>query len=277
MAGLFSYKEPKQAKEPQQSSGKVMGLVQLIWNRGVDIVKTNLISFFIYVPFFYIASVVVFAIFQIDRSSTMSGLIYSIDDLKFADFLLRLIMGSVIVVIPVIVFGPLTAGTTYIYRCIVKGEGIFIWSDIWKHVKKFFLKGIIISFIDIVVMYVCGIAIQVYPQIVDGFLQALIMWVIFIFMVLFIIMHFYMYQLLIEYDLNIIKIYRYSFVFALLRLVPNLLILIVCAVITVIPFMIHILVGNTFILFFTIGVSGIIINYYTWPAIVKHFEPLISK
>lgn len=277
MPGLFKYNQPQQSNEPNQANGKFMKLIMLLWNRAMDIIKVNLVSFVVCIPFFYLASMIIFAMFQIDRTSTMGEILYTLEDMQLADLLLRLILGTVLVTVPVVVFGPVAAGTTYIYRNIVKGQGIFIWSDIWSNVKRFFVKGSLITIIDVAVLYIASIALQVYPQIIDGLLESIVIWVIIVFLVLFMIMHFYIYQLMIEYDLSIVKLYRYAFVFSLLRLFPNLLILAVCMAITLVPFMIHIIVGNGILLFLSIGVCGTIINYYTWPAIEKHFEPLVKR
>ncbi|MCK5757688.1 MAG: hypothetical protein KAH14_01245 [Clostridiales bacterium] len=277
MPGILKYNQKQQDKEREQPTGKFMGLIMLLWRKAWDLTKVNLISFLFYIPFFYLASMIVFAILQIDRTSAISSIIYSIEDLQLADFLLRIIIGTVLVTIPVVVFGPVAAGATYLYKSIIKGQPIFIWNDMWVHIKKFFVKGVIITVIDVAVLFITSIALQVYPQILSGFLQSVVIWIIAIFMVLFLMMHFYIYQLLIEYNLGIIKLYRYSFVFSLLRLFPNLLILIVCVAITLIPFALHILVGNGVLIFLSIAVCGIIINYFSWPAIEKHFEPLEKK
>ncbi len=277
MPGIFKYNQKQQDKEPEQVNGKFMGLIMLLWRKAWDLTKVNLISFLFYIPFFYLASMIVFAIFQIDRTSAISNIIYSIEDLQLADLILRIILGTVLVTIPVVVFGPVAAGSTYLYKSIIKGQPIFIWNDMWAHIKKFFIKGVIITVIDVAVLFITSIALQVYPQILSGFFQSVVVWIITIFLVLFLMMHFYIYQLLIEYNLSIVKLYRYSFIFSLLRLFPNLLILIVCMAITLIPFALHILVGNGVLIFLSIAVCGIIINYFSWPAIEKHFEPLEKK
>lgn len=277
MPSILKYNQQQQDKEPSQPTGKLMGLIMLLWRKAWDLTKINLISFLFYIPFFYLASMIVFAILQIDRTSAISTILYSIEDLQLADFLLRIVLGTILVTIPVVVLGPVAAGTTYVYRNIIKGQPVFIWNDMWANIKKFFVKGIIITAIDVAVLFLVSIALQVYPQIIDGFLESVVIWIIVIFMALFLMMHFYIYQLLIEYDLKIFKLYRYSFVFSLLRLFPNLLILIVCVAITLVPFAIHILVGNGLLVFLSIAVCGTIINYFTWPAIDKHFEPLEKK
>ena len=90
-------------------------------------------------------------------------------------------------------------------------------------------------------------------------------------------MHFYIYQILIEYNLKIHQLYRYSFVFSLIRLIPNLFVLIACIAMVIGPYTIHIMVGNGLLIFVTIALCGIVINYYTWPALEKHFDPLVKK
>lgn len=277
MPGILNYNNQQKSKEPEKTTGKFMGLIMLLWHKAWDITKVNIISFVVYLPFFYLASMIVFAMLQIDRTSTLSNIVYSIEDMQLADLLLRLILGTIMITVPVIVFGPVAAGTTHVYRNLVKGQPVFVWSDIWSNIKKFFVKGCIITVIDVAVLFVTSIALQVYPQILDGFLQSVVLWIIAIFIVLFFTMHFYIYQLLIEYNLSIVKLYRYSFVFSLIRLFPNLLILAVCAVITFAPFAIHIIAGNGVLLFLSLGVCGVIINYYSWPAIEKHFEPIVKK
>jgi uncharacterized membrane protein YesL len=203
--------------------------------------------------------------------------IYTPADAALIDLLRRLTLGTVLVTIPITVFGPVAAGSTYVYKCLVKEKAVFIWNDMWAHIKKFFVKGMIITVIDVGILFLTGVALQFYPQVLDGFLQAVVVWTIIIFLVLFFMMHFYIYQLLIEYNLGIVKLYRYSFTFSLLRLFPNLLILIVCFAITLAPFAIHLMVGNGVLMFLSIAVCGTIINYFTWPAIEKHFDPLVKK
>lgn len=277
MPGLFQYNQQKQQKDPQQPTGKFMGLIMLLWRRAWDITKVNLISFLFYIPFFAVVWLVTFWFMPAEGAEIFNYQIYTPADAALIDLLRRLTLGTILVTIPVVVFGPVAAGSTYVYKCLVKGQAVFIWNDMWAHIKKFFIKGMIITVIDVAVLFLVGVALQFYPQVLDGFLQAVVVYIIVIFLALFMMMHFYIYQLLIEYNLGIFKLYRYSFVFSLLRLFPNLLVLIVCLAITLLPFAVHIMVGNGILMFLAIGVCGTIINFYTWPAIEKHFEPIAKK
>lgn len=277
MPGLFRYNQQQQEKEPQQPAGKIMGLIMLLWRKAWDLTKVNLISFLFYIPFFALVWLVTFWFMPAEGAEIFNYQIYTPADAALIDLLRRLTLGSVLVTVPIVVFGPIAASATYVYKCLVKGQPVFIWNDMWNNVKKFFIKGMIITVIDTAILFLVGVALQFYPQVLDGLLQGVVVWVIIIFLALFFMMHFYIYQLLVEYNLGIFKLYRYSFVFSLLRLFPNLIILIVCFAITLAPFAIHLMVGNGILMFLSIAVCGTIINYFSWPAIEKHFEPIVKK
>ncbi|MFO7610941.1 MAG: DUF624 domain-containing protein [Clostridia bacterium] len=276
MAGIFGYKQEQQKDEPK-ANGKFMGLVNLLMRKIWDITKVNIISFLFYIPFFAIVWLVSYWFIPAEGAGIFNYKIYTPSDSALIDLIRRLMIGSILVTIPITVFGPAAAGATYVYRGFVKGQAVFVWSDMWSNIKKFFWKSMLVTVIDIAILFFSGIAIQFYPQVLDGFMEAAIVYLIVIFLFLFFMMHFYIYQLMIGYNLSVVKLYRYSFVFALLRLFPNLAILILCIFITIAPYAIHIMVGNGLLIFLTIGLCGTIINYYSWPAIEKHFEPLVKK
>jgi len=277
MAGILKYNQQKQEKEPTEPAGKFMGLILLIWRKIWELTKVNLISFIFYIPFFVVVWVATYWFMPSEGAELLNYQIYTPSDAALIDLLRRLTFGTILVTVPIVVFGPITAGATYIYRCLVKKQPFFLWGDMFAYTKKFFVKGMMITVIDIAVLFLSGVALQIYPQILDGFFQAVVVWVIIMFLVIFFMMHFYIYQLLIEYNLSIFKLYRFSFVFSLLRLIPNLLILIACLFISLAPFAIHIMVGNGVLIFLSIALCGIIINYFSWPAIEKHFSPLVKR
>lgn len=276
MSGIFKYNQNNQKDEDPKTNSKFMGLINLITRRAWDLSKLNVISFMFYIPMFALVWVATYWFIPAEGAEIFNYQIYTPADAALIDLLRRLTFGSILVTVPVLVFGPVAAGATYVYRNIVKGQPVFIWSDMVKTMKKFFWKSMLITVIDTVVLFLCGVALQFYPQVLDGVLEAVVTYIILIFILLFFMMHFYLYQLLVEYNLKIIPLYRYSFVFSLLRLFPNLLILVLCLFITFGPFAIHIMVGNGLMIFITLALCGIVINYYSWPAIEKHFEPLVK-
>lgn len=285
MSGIFKYNQDKKQKDEPQSNGKFMGLINLIARKAWDLSKLNIISLLLNIPFFALLWIISYWFIPAEGMEIFNYRIYSPQDAALIDLLWRLSIGSVMIAIPVVVFGPANAGATYIYRNMVKGQPVFIWSDIMKTMKKFFWKSMLITVIDVIVLFVIAMALRFYsgwyeiafPDLHSPMIETISVMIILVFMLLFIMMHFYIYQLLIEYNLKIHQLYRYSFVFSLLRLIPNLMILIACLAITIGPYTIHIMLGNGLLIFVTLALCGIIINYYSWPAIEKHFEPIVKK
>lgn len=285
MSGIFKYNQGNQEKEPKKTNSKFMGLINLIARKAWDLTKVNLISILFYIPFFALVWVVSYWFLPAEGMEIFNYKIYSPADAALIDLLWRLSIGSVLITIPIVVFGPATAGATYIYRNMVKGQPVFIWSDFMKIFKKFFWKSMIISVVDTVILFMIAMGLRFYsswyeiafPNLYSLMIETISVMLILVFTFLFITMHFYIYQLMIEYNLKVVQLYRYSFVFSLLRLVPNLLILILCLAITLAPYAIHIMVGNGLLIFITVALCGIIINYYSWPAIEKHFDPIVKK
>ena len=285
MSGIFRYNQNKKQKDEPQPNGKFMGLVNLIARKAWDLSKLNIISLLFNLPFFALVWIISYWFIPSEGMEIFNYRIYSPQDAALIDLLWRLSIGSIMVAIPVVVFGPANAGATYIYRNMVKGQPVFIWSDMVKTMKKFVWKSLLITVIDVAVLFVIAMGLRFYsswyeiafPDMYSPMVETISVMIILLFTLLFIMMHFYIYQLLIEYNLKIHQLYKYSFVFALIRLFPNLMILIACLAITIGPYTIHIMVGNGLLIFVTLALCGIVINYYTWPAIEKHFEPIVKK
>ncbi|MBN1624176.1 MAG: DUF624 domain-containing protein [Clostridia bacterium] len=285
MSGIFKYNQDKKQKDEPKVNGKFMGLINLIARKAWDLSKLNVISLLLNIPFFALMWLISYWFIPAEGMEIFNYKIYSPQDAALIDLLWRLSIGSIMIAIPVVVFGPANAGATYIYRNMVKGQPVFIWSDIMKTMKKFFWKSALITVIDVIMLFIIAMGLRFYsswyeiafPNLHNSMIETISVMIILVFMLLFIMMHFYIYQLLIEYNLKIHQLYRYSFVFSLLRLIPNLMILIACLAITIGPYTIHIMVGNGLLIFVTLALCGIIINYYSWPAIEKHFEPIAKK
>ncbi|HPJ21248.1 MAG TPA: DUF624 domain-containing protein [Clostridia bacterium] len=285
MSGIFKYNQDKKQSEDKQPTGKFMGLINLIARKAWDLSKLNLISLLLNLPFFALIWIISYWFIPAEGMEIFNYRVYSPQDAALIDLLWRLSIGSIMIAIPVVIFGPANAGATYIYRNMVKGQPVFIWSDLMKTMKRFLWKSLLITVIDVAMLFVIAMGLRFYstwyeiafPDLYSPMVETISVMIILLFTLLFIMMHFYIYQLLIEYNLKIHQLYRYSFVFSLIRLIPNLFVLIACVAMVIGPYTIHIMVGNGLLIFVTIALCGIVINYYTWPALEKHFDPLVKK
>jgi len=271
---------------------KFLGLISIIGRRFWDISKINVISLVFYLPSILIMFFILTIAFPTDILGLSNLIMYTVKDAALLDLLIKMALGLTLVTVPIIVFGPAVAGAANAFKQIISNKACQVWSIVWATIRKFFVKSAIISVISTIVIFVTLLSLGLWLRlpsidlssyefmnflIGNKFMYSIIIFVMLLFILIFIMMHFYIYQLLVQYDLPLKKLYQYSYTFALLRFLPNLIVLISCIIVTLLPFWLHYLFGGGMIFLFTIGLTGLIINYYTWPAIEKHFEPLVNR
>ncbi|MBQ8249433.1 MAG: hypothetical protein IJY93_06085 [Clostridia bacterium] len=119
-------------------------------------------------------------------------------------------------------FGYVNTGTTYILRNMVKGEPIFMWDDFWYAIKRNKRQGMILGIIDLVFSCVCVYDIIFFSA--NSGISAVtnfMFWASIFIALLWFWMRFYMYTIMITFDLSIFKILKNSLIFALLGFKRN--------------------------------------------------------
>ncbi len=119
--------------------------------------------------------------------------------------------------------GPATAGMTYLMRNFANEDHAWLWSDFKDNVKSNFKQSLAVFAIDIAVIAFSYIAICVYSQ-MSGFLGAF-KYVLYVMLLIYTLMHLYIYPMMVTFKLSLKDIYRNSLLFALGKLPSNLLIL----------------------------------------------------
>ena len=241
-----------------------------------DVAKYNLIAlglFFIFILFYAIFVSQIF--FPIDVSDYQQG--YSNFGELWAVLVYRIPYVLILFTIPVVAFGPVASAMAVVFRSYVRRDDSFS-SDFTDGMKKFFWKSLAVSTISTVITVCLGIAFRFYQMNLSaGFWKTALLLVIAGFSLLFLMMHMYIYQILVEYNLSIWKLYRYAYVFSILRFFPNLLIGISIIALTMLPFMLHILFGAVVMFTVLFGLTSYIINFFAWPALEKHLDPIMIE
>jgi len=189
-------------------------------------------------------------------------------DEGLGDFYVRFFLAAIMTLIPVITIGPVQAGITYILRNYSREEHSFIWWDFKENFIKNFKQGMIITVIDIVVMYILGIAINFYTS-QSGLIYVAATSFIFLSLIVFMIMHLYIYPMLVTVHLSIKDIYRNAFIFSILKLLPNVLFLALNMVIAYAAFY-NIVAGLLIYVLILPGFMGLMNNFYVNPIIKKY-------
>lgn len=184
------------------------------------------------------------------------------------DFYVRFFLAAFMTLIPLITIGPVQAGFTYILRNYSREEHSFIWWDFKETFVKNFKQGMAITGIDIVVIYVLGIALNFYTSSTSLISVAATSFVV-LSIVIFSMMHLYIYPMLVTVGLSVKNIYKNALIFSILKLFPNLLIFVLNILISFAAFY-NILIGIVLYVLLLPSFVGLMNNFFVNPTIKKY-------
>ena len=187
--------------------------------------------------------------------------------------------------IPVITIGPSLCGLTYFSKCVTTDTHMFLGSEYFEYFKKNFFKGLFASIINLIPLASLGVIllnINAVPHFKMLFLPVILVNVIVI------IMSFYVYPMIITYDIPLWAIYKNAFIFTMIKLPLNILVLFFFLVVILLACLIHIGLGNLIMplmgygpaliisLLIPCSVIGSLLNFITtfsvFPTIKKYME-----
>lgn len=119
-------------------------------------------------------------------------------------------------------FGPVSVGTTYIIRNMIKGEPVFMWEDMKYSMKRNLRQGIIYGIFDIIlsVMLVYDVC-YFFVNAQFGFMQSMFFYVSLVSLIFYFYMRFYIYLMMVTFDLSLFKIFKNAMIFAFLGFKRN--------------------------------------------------------
>ncbi|MBP3337611.1 MAG: DUF624 domain-containing protein [Clostridia bacterium] len=177
--------------------------------------------------------------------------------------------------IPFCFIGPATAGLTYVLRNYAKQEHAFMASDFFEHTKKNLKQGLLASTIMTAVTYLFITAVIFYLNHVA--FKALIVAVAVIVGAILICASFYVYPIMVTFDMKLRYIFKNSLIFALAKLPQNVFIMLVILAVHALLIWYLPLVWALLMCVFLIGWSSYTMNYYAWHVINKHMMSQIEN
>ena len=186
----------------------------------------------------------------------------------FGDLYIRLFISAIFMMMTMVTFGPVQAGITYILRNYSREEHSFIWWDFKEHFKKNFKQSIIVMLIDFVVLYLLTIAINFYSSL-DSIIGAAAIGFVIMTMLLFTMMHFFIYPMMVTVELSTKNLYKNALIFAILKFFPNILMLVINIAVVFGAFY-NIIVGIILYVFLLPGVVNLMNCFYADPIIRKY-------
>jgi len=185
--------------------------------------------------------------------------------------------------VPVITVGPAQAGLTYLMKCYSYELPTFIWSDFKDKMKENFKQGLLVSLINLFVVVFLIVDLYLYGRLTngEGILMPIANGLMIVVFVLFLMMSLYIYPMMVGYSLKLKDLYKNALLFALAKFLPNLGVLLLCALITLGPIIITWLTASivplaiAYVIYLCFGFTlpGLIINSVINPTIDKFLQP----
>lgn len=169
--------------------------------------------------------------------------------------------------------GLSNTGVTYVLRGFVRGEPVYVLSDFIDAIKKNFKQGIILGILDCLFTFALIYGIMTYYINAGTYMVNVMLFAEILLFILFLTMRFYMYMIMITFDLSIFKILKNSFIFALIGFKRNLVVWFALIIISIFSFYIFFAIptlGVALPVIISIITGMFIAAFATYPVIKRY-------
>ena len=191
----------------------------------------------------------------------------------------------VLTVILAITWGWQNVGATYVIRGLVRGDAVFVFSDFFYGIKRNLKQGFFFGLIDFAF---CGILVYDFVYFYkanSSFGSDFMYFTIFALAIIYFMMRFYIYHLLITFDMKNFKIIKNSFIFSILGIKRNILALLGIILFAALHFALILLLMTTpfgFVvilpLVYLVASTAFMAGYASYPIIDRYLiEPYAEK
>lgn len=266
--GLFDYSKPGPGvpKDAPPKAGIIV-FFEIFARKFWNLVKVNIMYNIFNLP---ATLAVIFITHFFFQNSLIPGDLND-PDRVLSELIIRFMFGSFILCIPLVTVGPAQAGFTYIMRNYAREEHAFVWWDFKENALKNLKESLIISVIDLIVVIVSGITINFYFHFIGkSIFVSIASGIAILAFIIFVMMHIYIYPMLVTFKLTIRQVYKNAFLFSLIKFFPNLGILILCAALLFVSLGFYPVIGIILFLLITVSIIGLITNFYAYPKLQKY-------
>lgn len=126
-------------------------------------------------------------------------------------------------VITLLLWGFVHVGAAYCTRSMLRQEPVFIFSDFFYAIKRNWKQGFLMGIIDALIVVILTIDILYCSQVGGSFWLDLMFFTTCALCIIYFFMRFYIYLMLVTFDLSIRKIYKNALIFSILGIKRNLM------------------------------------------------------
>lgn len=122
-----------------------------------------------------------------------------------------------------VTYGWQNVGATFILRSMVRGEPVFLFTDYFYAIRRNLKQGLLLGILDIAITALLIFDFMHFSSMPSSFANDLCFFAIGAMIVLYFFMRFYLYLLLVTFDLSILKIFKNALIFVVLGIKRNLM------------------------------------------------------
>ncbi len=169
----------------------------------------------------------------------------------------------------ILTFGIVNVGCAHLLRSMVREEPIFFRSDFAGAIKRNFRQALILGVLDLGIIFALLYGFLFYSMNAGtNFFMNCAYYFFWIIMIIYFFMRFYLYQMLVTFDLSFKKLFKNAFIFAFVGFKRNVLALLGIVVLVIlnmllINYMLPLGIVLPFII--TIGLASFIATYAAYP------------
>lgn len=272
--GLFDYNKPGPGV-PRDAPPKSPFIVffEILQRKFWNFVKVNLMFLIFNIPAIIFGMFVLTFFFPNILPDALKD-----SETLLSDVMLKFIFLTLMMCIPMVTTGPAQAGFTYIMRNYAREEHAFIWSDFKETAIKNMKQSLIISMINSLLTFIMLFSIRAYMILGSGnFIMTAGSAIMVVLFIIFAIMNMYIYPIMITFDLKIKQIYKNALIFAVVKFLPNVGILLLSVFLIILSFYFNPIIGIIIYLFFTVSLIGFLTNFYVYPKLKKYMISRIEE
>lgn len=194
----------------------------------------------VWIILMYLAAMVLFS----GHMSSLTGLASQIDGVSSENIAGAMVFGFCAMFAAAVFLlwgsGPASAAYSYIMRCYTRGEHAWIMSDGKDKFKENFKQGMLVLLIDFIIMLFGINALYFYYSAYAAYgslLWMVLCYVTFLLLLLYTMIHPYLYQLMVTFECSFASLYRSAILLTLAKLPMNLLLTVIEAALIFAVFM----------------------------------------
>lgn len=210
-------------------------------------------------------------------SGALMGMIGGLQEAAFPTTGATVVM-IVLLAFTVLSWGWQNVGSTYNLRSLVRGDSCFVWSDYFYAIKRNLRQGFLFGLIDVLVLVVLGFDLYYFSPIAGESLWfGFTYFMIIALLVIYLFMRFYLYLMLITFDLPIKKLIKNGLIFSMLGIKRNFMALLGIVIVASLNFFLifpSLSIGFTLPIilpfFYLPALTGFMATYAAYPNIKKY-------